>query len=354
MRKYKLVLWVALGVIVFALLGTEAYLRKYYREELKTETFPQIYQPDAFYNYCYIPGKAATHVAPSTDAKMQVNTQGFIGRDFQVEKKSNTFRIMVASYSFMSGGSIVGLVQEKFDKMGFHNIEVDNCSIDGVNLNWHHCLMIKNKLLKYNPDLILYETGIPFNREDYTRECYKGYILEYTTGSQADRDLCRGRIDEIENNWFLRGLYDASYIVRAVCKRLVDRHEFDQGTFTQKYIAPYRRKKILSGLFPNYQYTVEKTMVELKKLSGEVDSAGGKLVLFDFFTDQNSFKKDICAQWGIHLINLDISSGYYNDALKLQYDTHPNQRGYEEIADRIFQNLYKYGYIPAKFCPGDK
>jgi hypothetical protein len=352
MRKYKRILLIALGVIVFAIAGAEAYLRIFYREVLKTQIFPLMYQPDDYCNYSYIPGVTASQISPSTDTKMRVNSHGFIGKEFSAEKKSNTFRILVASYSFMSGGAIVGLVRDKFDKAGFHNIEVINCSIDGGYLNWHHCLMIKHKLLKYNPDLILYETNIPFRRKDYTRECYHGYILEYTTYSLAERDFCRRRVDTIESNLFLKGLYNSSYIVRAICKKMVHKYELDQGTFTQKYIAPYRSKRVLSGVFPDHRYTVENTMVELKKLSGEVDSAGGKLVLFDFFTYPDNFKKNICRSYGINLFNLDISTSFYNDSLKLSYDIHPNQRGYEEIANRMFINLCKYGYIPAQFCPG--
>lgn len=352
MKRKKYVIIFSFVVSLVFIIGTvEAYFRIFHYEILKTQTFPLVYQPDAYAGYSYIPNTVSDRITPSyNNLNIKTNAHGFFGPEFSLVKDPFTFRILIVSYSSASEGEYINLLQKEFDQRGASNIEIINCSIDGTNLDWHHYLMIKNRLLAYNPNLVLFDTNIPFLREDYTRECYKGYVLEYSSFSDSSRLACMEAVDLIKKNKPFTDLYDFSFIVRAICKKMVDKHEYDFGSFTQKYIAPYRKKKILSGSFKKYDYSIAQTVKHLKNLSDTITSMNGKLIIFNYFNSERSAAKEkICSSNKINYINLGIDPEYYESQLRLKYDGHPNQKGFEEISKRFFSALVNNNLVPVEF-----
>ncbi len=197
--KRKLFLYIIAFVIVSISIA-EYYLRTAFFEQLKTQVYPLIYNPDSLGGYKYIPFAKNIHISPSYNISEKinqiVNSHGYFGPDFNNLKGKDTFRIAMAGYSFNSGSGISVPLQNYFIENN-KKVEVINCSVDGSEQNWQMYKRIKYEIIKYNVDLVLFETSLPFQRRDYTKECYRSYILEYASGSQKSRNYCITRIDRL-------------------------------------------------------------------------------------------------------------------------------------------------------------
>ncbi|MBT4325435.1 MAG: hypothetical protein HOD60_00795, partial [Candidatus Nitrosopelagicus sp.] len=97
---------------------------------------------------------------------ISINSYGFRGSEITLEKPQNTFRIFTVGGSTMMGSgstsdvtTIPGFLQHSFDEVIFNpNIQVINAGISGAWSNTETNL-IKNKLLKFKPDLIIVYDG---------------------------------------------------------------------------------------------------------------------------------------------------------------------------------------------------
>jgi len=351
--KKKLLYILLFLIFILSIVGiSELYLRVFHYEILKSQSYPNVYQTDPYRGFSFIPKSTSPIIRPSINDKIEINNQGFLGLDFSTSKSDSTFRILIVSNSMLLSNK--GMIHQEFVRNKFSNVEIINCSIDGSFLNWHHYLMIKNKLIKYSPDVIFFNTEIPFSRKDQTRENYKGYAIEYSLiNPEISRKKCTDIVDRIENNLFLTSLYDYSFIVRVICKKMVDKFEYlDYDSFTQKYIYSYRRKKVLSGDLILYEYSVDQTLNKLRFLSDTLSSAECQLVIFNFFSQQESDEMKLkFKEYGLNLINLDIDIYNYENELRLEHDGHPNEKGNVEIARTFFDKILENSIIPDQYYP---
>ena len=76
----------ALAITVCTVFATEAFLRMMYWEQLKTRSYPLIYQLDPEVGYRYIPGIEGKICIPSICKTFSINKNGFYGPDFELEK----------------------------------------------------------------------------------------------------------------------------------------------------------------------------------------------------------------------------------------------------------------------------
>jgi len=93
---------------------------------------------------------------------INVNSHGLRGPEISIEKPENTYRVIIigGSTTFGHGSSsddttIPAFVQKKFDKENLSkNIQVINAGVNSL-YSFTETYHIKNKLMKFNPDLIV-------------------------------------------------------------------------------------------------------------------------------------------------------------------------------------------------------
>jgi len=97
---------------------------------------------------------------------LNINNEGFRGNEISFIKPDNTYRIFMVggSTTFSSGSSsdnttITGYLQQNFDQSEINKkIEVINAGHDGM-FSWDETESIKNKIVNYDPDLIIIYNG---------------------------------------------------------------------------------------------------------------------------------------------------------------------------------------------------
>lgn len=123
-----------------------------------------------WYNFPYL------HLEPNQHfTTINVNDDGFRGKEISLEKPSNTFRIIMVggSTAFGVGSSsdlttIPGYLQNYYDSNYELNIEVINAGMPNA-FSYTETNYIKNKLVKYNPDLfVIYDAWNDLDRSTDT------------------------------------------------------------------------------------------------------------------------------------------------------------------------------------------
>ena len=110
------------------------------------------------------------------DIELKFNSNGFRGEEFSEEKPSNVYRIFMVGGSTMLGAetsndtTISSILQNMFDSEDLDTeIEIINSGISGGN-TLSELELIKSKLVKYEPDLIIMYDGWNDLSADYTVE----------------------------------------------------------------------------------------------------------------------------------------------------------------------------------------
>jgi len=101
----------------------------------------------------------------NVDAR-EVNSYGFSGPEFSDDKPDNTYRIFAVGGSTTYGTGVKDVetwpafLQQKFDEIELDfNVQVINAGIPNANSN-HEYQMINDKLVQYQPDLIIMYDGV--------------------------------------------------------------------------------------------------------------------------------------------------------------------------------------------------
>jgi len=97
---------------------------------------------------------------------LNINSHGFRGPEIELEKTSDIYRIFLVggSTAFSLGSTsdettITGFIQKNFNSLNLDlNIEVINAGINGAHSETE-LYLVKNKLVKYDPDLIIIYNG---------------------------------------------------------------------------------------------------------------------------------------------------------------------------------------------------
>jgi uncharacterized protein YjbI with pentapeptide repeats len=146
---------------------------------------------------------SSEHIEPDQNFEtININSYGFRGSEITLEKPQNTFRIFTVGGSTMMGSgstsdvtTISGFLQHSFDEIMFNpKIQVINAGISGA---WSHTEtnLIKNKLLKFKPDLIIVYDGwndasIGSKNPDIMTESWKNKWEEICVlGNEMDFDV---------------------------------------------------------------------------------------------------------------------------------------------------------------------
>ncbi len=345
------------GILVL-LACFEIYLRCFRYEKLRKRSYPKIYRPHALWGYEYIPGSSSELVAPFRRVPVKINSHGFPGPEFSIAKDQDMFRILVVGYSMLFEEN--GRIQAVFRDKGFQNVEVINCSLDGASLNWYQYQRIKNDLLQFTPDLVLFETEIPFERKDCSRICYEDFVISYSHETADTMALGMEYVKKIKRRKLETFLFDTFYIVREANRFLVQKYiryakpgsslkKIIERYFLNIYILGfYSRNMVTVGEHRVQKYTIDETLEYLTALASLLHLKGAALVVFDYFSGQRERKRSLCEKCGIRYLNLGISGHHFATALKLKDDSHPSEIGMQRIAVSFFEELISSGWIPKK------
>lgn len=330
-KKLKIILI----VLLLAFIVSEVYFRLTFPEQLKNQSSPLIYEPDAVTSYRFIPNSEGVISKPGIGNKrVKINSQGYFTPEFSIRKKPGTYRIVIVGTStgsgiWMDGTSNFAMrLQEKFNK-DKNNVEIVNCSLDGQGLGYGLLKLIESKVVNYEPDLVLLEFVMPVTTGAMQRESYKGYMLQYYTDSS--KALARQAIDDLEDKWLFRFAYDYSYTYRAWCRDYV----FDNTDRKSVLIRTYKDKISRIEEIDVNTFKFKKSLSLLKATSDSVASKGARMVLYSYDTDKGALTP--------YFKDSSLSVVYLNCQFKPEHisrpDTHLNEQGHAVIADSLYKIL---------------
>jgi len=331
------------GITAFVVIVlSEISFRVFFFEQLKTKSYPLIYRPDDSTGYEYIPNMEAKICIPSICKEFQINNQGYYGPDFSQEKKDGVYRIAIVGSSDAGGiwldseKSFAMILQELFRNNGYPNVEVNNFSVDGQHRGLFNVRLIRDKVIQYEPDLVLFGANIPFVFGDVRRDLYKGYVMVYST--EASKKYCKDKIDYIEAHGFLKVLYDISYIVRAAARYYMNNHHNPKS----HNIEIYSQRRVEAPGIGFRPFSVMTTVNLLKGIQERLAAQGSTLLLMTYYNDEKYHQT--AARHDLPSISLDMLP---TREIFHQYDGHFNGKGHEMIAQRLFDRLIKLNIVPA-------
>jgi len=332
MKIIKFSVLSVLGLIVIL----EIILRVGYFEQLKTQKFPLIYQPDSILGYTHIRNVKAQICRPSIDKKFSLNNHGFIGNDFTLTKAKGEIRIAVVGNSMTEGiwydsvENYTMKLQKLFLNKGYKEVKIINCSYGGIDKDLRNYLHIKKYVSKFNPDIILFNVGIPFHNDNEVRENYKNYMIRYANGSKWSRQKAIEMVERlIEKKGFIF-LYNLSYIFRAYCKNYC---ENNYGEFRDN-ISTYRENSSSAPDILTYQYSLQTSIKLLSDLNTSLKNNNITLIVWPFNIDQGIEK--LLKENRILFVDLNIS---FQKSMIYKHDEHPNEMGHIEIARSLYPKL---------------
>ena len=319
----------------------EIYFSIKFREELKDQFSPLIYMPDTVTGYRYIPNSEDEISKPGIGRKkVKINSLGFFSPEFTAHKKTGTYRIIIVGASAASGIWMNGKenfsvkLQRLFNNSNKKNIEVINCTLDGQGLGEGLLATIKEKLVNFEPDLILMELPIPVSTGSMYRESYKGYLLQYYTDST--RTLGKQAIDEVESKWFFNFCYDHFYTVRAWCRNYIQENK---STRQSMLMSTYRDKISRTEMIDLSYYNFNRSVQLMKETNDTVvNRTNGKLVYFSYGAEKNGIGAYL-KQMGLNTIFLQCK---FEDKHLSLPDSHFNESGHAMIADSLYSRLLTF------------
>lgn len=331
----KKTLKILLVVLLLAFIVSEVYFRLTFPEQLKDQSSPLIYEPDPVTSYHFIPNSEGVISKPGIgEKKVKVNSLGYFSPEFTAKKKPGTYRIVIVGTStgsgiWMDGTSNFAMrLQEKFNR-DKKNVEIVNCSLDGQGLGLGLLKLIENKVVNYEPDLVLLEFIMPVTTGAMLRDSYKGYMLQYY--SDSSKALAKGAIDELEDKWLFRFAYDYSYTYRAWCRDYV----FDNTDRKATLIRTYKDRISRIEEIDVNTFKFKKSLSLLKATSDAVAARGGRLLLYSYDTDKGGLTP--------YFRDSSLNVVFLNCAFKPEHvslpDTHLNETGHAIIADSLYKLL---------------
>jgi len=359
-RKSKLFKFSLFLILIIVFL--EIFLRINYREQLKTRINPEIFRPDSLYSVRYIPNSKSLISSPGVHYPVSINSHGFIGDEFNRMRMKGVFRIIIVGMSestplhMNSDNSYSVLLQKLFQLYGIR-AEVINCAINGGGKNIQNLRLVKNELIYFQPDLILFNapsSGL-FEERQYVYEIYKGYTLNYDPFDALSRDICIKRVEKIERSWYITSIYDCSYIVRALCKKYIEINNPDwnnQEVFLRNkpfeiFLYTYIRKE---SYFPTitYSYTYERVIEMINEIKTILSQTNGDIILYNYGNFENELK-DIYAETGIGYFELKLNDRFSSLPINSELEGHMNEIGHSLVAERLFQQIILNDVIQSKY-----
>lgn len=335
MRSYKFIKIVFL-VLIIGIGCSELFFRIWYREELKNQEPPLIFQPDSLYGYRHIPSSEGYISKPGIGKRhIKINSKGFYSPEFSTEKKADVARIMIVGASFATGIYMDGeknyavQLQERFDQAK-KKVEIINCSMDGQGRGLANLQLLTAELSGYKPDLILLEMSFPISLGVMQRDIYKNYLLTYTNDSTKIK--AKNLVDELEGKTFFKTLYDLSYTYRAVCRETINKNSFSREAALMR---AYRDKTSRASEMEEFYLTSKKSVELLKSTQEQLAKNGSNLQVVSYYTEKNNLQSYLNEN-GIHTLFLNLE--FKPEDISLP-DSHINERGHALIATALYDSL---------------
>ncbi|MBA0882498.1 hypothetical protein [Flavobacterium undicola] len=386
MKKLKIISFVIVLIIVFVEIGLRVFAYKKLRKFEHLE-----YVANKELGYTYKPNSEGIVVTAAYKNAMKINSIGYCWDEFEETKKKHMYRIIIIGDSDDTGiytngpNSYVRLLQEKFlnnrDK-----IEIINFSMDGSERVFDRSNLAIN-CIKYQPDLILFNTDFPITLQKRYRTTYKGYQLKYTDFDNKLTGVKKYIDNELKDNSIFNSVYGVSYIFRYLCKFHVENPKNIINKFISKniigkypYIKYYIRRQIdVSEIFLKYENTLKgindnvvkdnsdsndnnpyiakkrlsetESIAMYKSLSDSLSKSKVALLLYNKYQQEKSFE----ALSRIRELNyMPLNIKYRSEYGFGKADDHSSQLGHEVIAKEFYNKLYSSGYIPRKFYGSSK
>ena len=262
------------------------------------------------------------------------NQDGMRDRDFEIKKSADTIRIAAIGDSFTYGWGVENtdkvypkLLEKKLNNLSDINYEVLNFGLPDSDTE-DELLIIKEKALKYNPDIII--LGYYIND------------LENIDQQNIEKDFY---IEIPYIGFILRNSFYLYYFFETRSNYLVERYILKD---------PYSKiiqKRFDSKINKNHSKTLFK---ELKAISKKneipvlIVSFPAIHMLDDYYLlNANKFINEIADENDFYFVDMfDVYKNYDESELIVSiYDRHPNEFGHELAADAILNELIDKGVI---------
>ena len=345
---------VLLGIVALLFMG-EITLRYICPKLVYSGDFlirPPLFVPDSVVNYMFIPNLDYVH--PETGANYRTNKHGYLGPEFP-EKSDSRFRIAILGDSWVSGNTtdeyytvFCNELQNILNQKRF-KVDILNCGIEGQN---EYCSFksIKYKVLGFEPDLILYQYALPFGTHPFTRDNYKGYLIYYELGNDSIYNSITQVIDNYIKIKPAMKLIYKSYIGKAIFKLhlkygISSKINYYIRLTTSGSIGRFDKLEELQKEIP-----LDSSITMVKKLRDELNDMGIRFSMYVISENEDAFS--IAKENKLPFINMGLSL-IKEDGDIFKYGSHPTKQGNEKIAQKFFEILTKYNFIPEKFQPNN-
>ncbi|MBJ6369813.1 SGNH/GDSL hydrolase family protein [Snuella sedimenti] len=194
------------------------------------------YIPDPLYGYRYETSLEQEFVWPDVEKKFRFNSHGFYGPNFSKIKKSRTYRIAFVGNSVTLGirndgdENFVMKLQSLFNQDKY-NVEVINCSVDGVDNDLGNLNRIKYQVAEFNPDLIMFKYVFPLTKRQIVRGVYRDFMLKYDYDMRDSLPKIYSELDKIYSAKILTSVYNYSYNIRGLCRWLLNNKSTEFAKF---------------------------------------------------------------------------------------------------------------------------
>lgn len=105
---------------------------------------PNFYRPSSIVGYERIP-----------NSKLNINSYGLLGKEFDIYKKDNVFRILVLGDSLAEQNFFIEFLKEQLNSLNIgKEFEIINAGVGGYNI-WQYAQFLKYKGIKFSPDMVI-------------------------------------------------------------------------------------------------------------------------------------------------------------------------------------------------------
>jgi len=184
MKKLKLFFLCLLWIFIL----TELVIRTAYKEKYVTRQLESNWINDSTIGFLPTPNTKFKLISSNVNREIKVNSFGFYGDDFNISRSLGFYRMAFVGSSSEIGQlneeniSYIDLCNEMFKKEK-GKIEFMNFSIPNNNRDYSKIVLIKTRILKFNPKVIFLKVSLPLIQQNIAKEDYKGIIIDYELNS---------------------------------------------------------------------------------------------------------------------------------------------------------------------------
>ncbi len=263
---------------------------------------------------------------PIPNSIPQINSFGMFDREYTLEKRRDTYRIIVLGDSIIAYGVLTRSLADKLNSNLTHTFEVWNCGVGGYNIE-QHVNYLKYKAIKYNPDMVI----IGFCLNDFSL----GIPIVYKSGNNKN-----GLIE------YYNPYSKVNFLMNRLCFRYSYSYRFFMGV-AEKFLI-----KIDRSQHTDEQENVGKLNLSAIKIISDKERIPLVVIIFPFFKPLNKYTEFEKNEYGIMLkVIKDLGISYidlhpylmnmnlYQLRVSPLDQVHPSIEGQKIIADIIYEYL---------------